>query len=302
MREAFSSVTRRGLGRLVVSALIALGAAFTPAHADEAVQPFSDASKLVTIGGAVTEIVYSLGEEERLVARDTTSTYPPEAEKLPDIGYMRALSPEGVLSVGPSAILAMEGSGPVETMDVLETSGVPLVRVPEGYDREAILRKIRVVGAALGVEEKAETLARRVKADLDAAETEAQKQADGKRVLFVLSMQGGRVMAAGKDTAADGIIRMAGGVNAMDTMSGFKQVTDEAVISAAPEVVLMMEREGHRGSRDVLKHPAFASTPAGKNGSLIRMDGSYLLGFGPRTAGAVRDLASALNGSETVTE
>ncbi|WP_404933153.1 hemin ABC transporter substrate-binding protein [Nitratireductor sp. L15S-10] len=304
MREALSSMTRRGLGRLAVTTLAALGAAFTPATADEAVGPFADASKLVAIGGAITEIIYSLGEEERLVARDTTSTYPPEAKKLPDIGYLRALSPEGVLSVGPSAILAMEGSGPVETMDALRTSRIPVVMVPEGYDRDAILRKIRVVGAALNVEAKAEALASQVQADLDAAQREAQTQADGKRVLFVLSMQGGRVMAAGKNTAADGIIRMAGAENAMDRFSGYRQVSAEAVISAAPDVVLMMARGGadHLASEDVLSHPAIASTPAGENRALIRMDGSYLLGFGPRTAEAVRDLARALQRTETVTD
>jgi len=289
---------------LALTVYFAFGPAFSPARADEAVRTFPDASKLVTIGGAITEIVYSLGEEGRLVARDTTSSYPPEANALPDVGYMRALSPEGVLSVGPSAILAAEGSGPAETMDVLETAGVPLVMVPEGFDREAILRKIHVVGTALGVEDKAETLARQVSADLDDAEAQAQKRAEGKRVLFVLSVQGGRVMAAGKDTAADGIIRMAGATNALDAFSGYRQVSEEAVISAAPEVVLMMQRgrEGDGSSQDILRHPAIASTPAGENQALIRMDGSYLLGFGPRTAGAVRDLAKALHGVETVTD
>ncbi|QZZ37495.1 ABC transporter substrate-binding protein [Nitratireductor kimnyeongensis] len=297
-------MTRRVVARLFVGLVASLGAALGPVTAQEAAQSFPDASKLVTIGGAITEIVYSLGEESRLVARDTTSTFPPEAEDLPDIGYMRALSPEGVLSVGPSAILAMEGSGPVETMDALKASRVSVVTVPEGFDREAILRKIRVVGAALNVESKADALAREVEAELDAAEAEARMQVDGKRVLFVLSMQGGRVMAAGKNTAADGIIRMAGAENAMDGFSGYRQVSAEAVISAAPDVVLMMTRGGpdQLSPDDVLTHPAIATTPAGEAGALVRMDGSYLLGFGPRTAGAVRDLASALTGAETVTD
>ncbi|WP_229447021.1 hemin ABC transporter substrate-binding protein [Nitratireductor sp. B36] len=303
-REAFGSMTRRGMARLFMGLVASVGVGCGSVAAQEAIQPFPDASRLVSIGGAITEIIYGLGEGDRLVARDTTSTYPPQAEQLPDIGYMRALSPEGVLSVGPSAILAMEGSGPIETMDTLKASRIPVVTVPEGYDREAVLRKIRVVGAALNAEAKAEKLALQVEADLDAAQKEARKQTDGKRVLFVLSMQGGRVMVAGKNTAADGIINMAGAENAMDGFSGYRQVSAEAVISAAPDAVLMMARGGadHLTSEDVLSHPAIASTPAGEGGALIRMDGSYLLGFGPRTAQAVRDLAHALQETETVTD
>ena len=129
----------------------------TPRH-----QTFHDASRLVTIGGSITEIVYALGEESRLVARDSTSIYPAAALSLPDVGYMRALSPEGVLSVDPSAILALEGSGPRDAIDVLAKASVPLVMVPETFDRDGILDKIRIVGAALDAQAKADALAAKV--------------------------------------------------------------------------------------------------------------------------------------------
>ncbi|MCT7375296.1 heme/hemin ABC transporter substrate-binding protein [Chelativorans salis] len=284
----------RLLGALMAAAFLA-----APAHAAEDLpQPFEDASRLVSIGGSLTEIVYALGEEEHLVARDSTGTFPPEAQDLPDVGYMRALSPEGVLSVTPSAILALEGSGPPETMDVLTKASVPLVVVPETFDRQGILRKIRFVGAALGETVKAEELADTVARDIDAAERLTDGVTEPKRVLFILSMQGGRIMASGKDTAADGIIAMAGGVNAIREFSGYKQVSEEAVAEAQPDVILMMDRGGDHGAADeeLFSHPAIAPTPAARDKAIVRMDGGYLLGFGPRTAGAVRDLAAALYG------
>ncbi|MDP5347127.1 MAG: ABC transporter substrate-binding protein, partial [Paracoccaceae bacterium] len=70
----------------------------------------ADAQRVLALGGAVTEIVYALGQGDRLVARDSTSLYPPETATLLDVGYVRALSPEGVLSVDPDLILAIEGS------------------------------------------------------------------------------------------------------------------------------------------------------------------------------------------------
>jgi iron complex transport system substrate-binding protein len=118
-------------------------------------------------------------------------------------------------------------------------------------------------------------------------------------VLFILSFQNGRIMAAGRHTAADGIIGLAGAINATeDTFDGYKPLTDEAVITAKPDVVMVMTRPG-AGSTDeeVLAHPAIAVTPAGQNKAVLRMNSLHLLGFGPRTASAIRDLNKELYGN-----
>lgn len=270
------------------------------ASAEEAAAAFSDGSRIASIGGSVTEIVYALGEEKKLVARDSTSVFPEAATALPDVGYMRQLSPEGVLSVNPSGLLMLEGSGPQETIDVLAKASVPLVTVPETYDHDGILKKIEIVGRALGAEEKAAVLSAEVDAELDAAEKLTAGIAQKKRVLFVLSLQGGKVLAAGDHTAANGIIEMAGAVNAVEGFAGYKQLSDEAAILARPDVILMMEGgAGHSlPDAEIFGHPALAPTPAGQGKRLVRMDGNYLLGFGPRTAAAIKDLATALYGDE----
>jgi iron complex transport system substrate-binding protein len=265
-----------------------------------------DTSRLVSVGGDVTEIIYALGEEGKLVGRDSTSLYPEAATKLPDVGYMRQLSPEGVIGINPSAILAVEGSGPPETLAVLKNAGIPFQTVPEKFDRDGILLKIRNVGDFLGVPEKASALADQVKADLDAAvaETAKRPESERKRVMFILSAQGGKVMASGSGTAADGIIALSGAVNATGGFQGYKPLIDEAIIEAKPDVVLMMTRRGsHSASDDELfAHPALSLTPAAKNKTVIRMDGLHLLGFGPRTASAVRELTSAIYGKPNATE
>jgi iron complex transport system substrate-binding protein len=260
------------------------------AQADEVNGKFDDPSRIAAIGGSITEIVFALGEGDRLIARDTTSVFPPEAMALPDVGYMRQLSPEGVLSVSPGGILALEGSGPKETIDVLKRASVPYIEVAERFDREGILAKIHAVGTALGVEQKADVLANEVDAKLRDAEERTKDVEERKRVLFILSMQGGKVMASGADTAANGIIALAGAVN--------KQLTEEAIVEARPDVILMMDRAGGHTANDdeILNHAAIATTPAGKAGRIVRMDGAYMLGFGPRTADAVRDVAVALYG------
>ncbi|TGV74084.1 hemin ABC transporter substrate-binding protein, partial [Mesorhizobium sp. M00.F.Ca.ET.149.01.1.1] len=257
---------------------VMLAVTAAPAGANEGVAVFSDTSRIASIGGSITEIVYALGEGGRLVARDSTSNYPEAAAKLPDVGYMRALSPEGVLSVNPTGILALQGSGPKEAVDVLKKSSVPFIEVPDRYNHEGILEKIRVVGKALAVDAKAEKLVAETDAKLTAAEKQTAAMKERKRVLFVLSTQGGKILAAGSDTAADGIIRLAGAVNAVEGFSGYKGMTDEAIVSAKPDVILTMKGGGPPISEEELfANPAVASTPAGANRKMISMWGGYLL-------------------------
>ena len=256
------------------------------------------ASRIVSIGGSITEIVYALGEEDRLIARDQTSIYPDAAKKLPDVGYIRQLSPEGVLSVNPDLVIALEGYGPPEARQVIDAAGVPIAVIPEAYDGAGIVAKIEATAKALGAETKGEKLATKVQADLDAAADAAAAVETPAKVLFVLALRDGRIMAAGAHSHAQSIIEMAGAENALTGFDGYKPVTDEAVLAAAPDVILLMDRginENH-DTQDaaLLALPAVSATPAGKNKALIRMDGQYLLGFGPRTAQAARDLASRI--------
>ncbi|RWP50505.1 heme/hemin ABC transporter substrate-binding protein [Mesorhizobium sp.] len=288
--------------RTTLGAAIGLALAFAallPARAAEGTEVFADPSKIAAIGGSITEIVFALGEQDRLAARDSTSRYPEAALKLPDVGYMRQLSPEGVLSVNPSGILALHGSGPKQAVDVLKKTSIPFIEVPERYDHEGILEKIHIVGKALGVDAKADALAAEIDAKLKAAEKQTASIKERKRVLFVLSMQGGKILASGSETAADGIIKLSGGVNAVDGYSGYKQLSDEAVITAKPDVILIMNNAGPAASDDELfANPAILSTPAGAARKVIRMDGGYLLGFGPRTADVIHDLAASLYGDQ----
>lgn len=271
---------------LVLAAALLAG----PAIAD----PHPEAQRVLAIGGSVTEIIYALGQQGRLIGRDTTSTWPAEANALPDVGYMRQLSPEGVLSVAPDLILAEEGSGPPEALDVLQSANIAFETIPTGDDGAGVIAKIAAVAEALG-DIDASALTAAYQADLDRLAEVTAVAGASQRVMFVLSAQGGRILASGSGTEADKIIRMAGAVNAVDAFQGYKPLTDEAIAAAAPDVILMMNRgdgviDPIKQTAQVLGTPAMALTPAGQNGRLIRMNGLYLLGFGPRTAQAALEL------------
>lgn len=256
------------------------------------------AQRIVALGGSVTETVVALGAGDRLVARDSTSTFPESVLALPDVGYVRALSPEGVLSVGPDLILAEEGAGPPQAVEVLAAAGVDFVTIPGRPDPAGVAEKIRAVGHALDRDAAAAALAGTVEAELAALSAANADVGNPQAVLFVLSLQDGRLMVGGEGSSADGIIRLAGGQNAATGFQGYKPMTDEAVLAAAPDVILMMDRAGDLAvsDADVLAHPALGATPAARGGRIVRMDGMLLLGFGPRTPEAARTLHAAIYG------
>jgi iron complex transport system substrate-binding protein len=261
-----------------------------------AATPIADSSRIISIGGSVTEILYALGEQQKILAVDTTSLYPQSALKeKPNVGYMRQLSPEGVLALSPTLILAVEGSGPKETIDVLQRENIPFIIIPDKFNGDGIVEKIDTIAGDVGVPERGACLARKVQSDLSALGSLRERIHHRVKVAFLLSLANGRPMISGRDTAADGIIAMAGAENAFNDFKGYKPVNDEAIITARPDAILVMQRGEHALSADqVFSLPAFAATPAAARKNLIAMDGLYLLGFGPRTARAARDLAGQL--------
>ena len=289
-----------------LAGIVAIGCALaaTPAPADAATVrdgagrsvTIKDTRRIISVGGAVTEILYALGLEQRVIAVDTTSLYPPRAlTDKPNVGYMRQLSPEGVLGLGPSLVLAAEGSGPKESISVLEAASVPFVQVPDHFTGSGIVEKIRLIAQAADVVGRGKCLAGLVEGDLAALARLRARVSQPRKAMFILSFTNGRPMVAGRATAADGIMTLAGAVNAVTAYDGYKLINDESVIAAAPDTVLAMERPSFRlDAKTVFAHPAFATTPAAAQQALISMEGLYLLGFGPRTARAARDLAIAL--------
>jgi len=287
---------------LAAGAALAAALAAAPAQANEvaslpecsAPDARLDTSRIVSIGGTVTEILHDLGADDSIVAVDTTSLYPPEMlRERPNVGYMRALSAEGVLSMSPSLLLVTEGAGPPDVIDVLKRASVPYVTISDEATPEAVADRIRRIGQVVCEEAAAVELAETVKARFAALETAVAAVDEPKRVLFVMSVQNGRPMVGGANTAADAIIRLAGAENAAASLEGYKPMSDEAVLEAAPDALLMMESSAHRGG-DVLAEPAFRLTPAAETGTLVTMDGLLLLGFGPRTPMAAARLAETL--------
>jgi iron complex transport system substrate-binding protein len=256
----------------------------------------ADTSRIVSVGGDVTEILYALGAGDKIVALDSTSQFPAEAMKTKKvIGYMRALPAEGVLASNPTLILASTHAGPPEVVSLLKSSSVPYVEVPDDQTPEGAAAKIRFIANVIGAQEKGETLARGLEQDFKTLAEERSRIAKPVRAIFVLTVVSGRATVAGTHTSADAVLRLAGAQNAAADIEGFKPIVDEAAMELAPDAIVTMPHSSSSfRSDDILTVKGLKESPAGENKRIIEMDGLYLLGFGPRSAHAARDLMHAL--------
>ncbi|SFD39190.1 heme/hemin ABC transporter substrate-binding protein [Paracidovorax konjaci] len=284
MTAASWHASRRAL-LLRGGALLAAAAVPGPASAQAA-------RRIVSLGGALTEMVYALGAEALLVGTDTTSLYPEAALKTPKVGYLRQLSAEGLLSLRPDCVIGTQEAGPAVVLEQVRAAGVAVELVQADHTWEEVERKALLVGRVAGREREARALRARLQADWQAARQRVADAPRRPRALFLLSHTGSP-MVAGGGTAADALIRFAGAVNpAAAAFQGYRPLTAEALAGAAPDVFLNTTQgiEALGGEAAFWRRPELALTPAFRRKALVAMDANHLLGFGPRLPGAVLEL------------
>ncbi|MQR01965.1 ABC transporter substrate-binding protein [Glaciimonas sp. GS1] len=261
--------------------------------------------RVAVAGGAITEVVYALDAQKLLIGADTTSTWPAAAQSLAKIGYQRALSAEGVLSLRPDLLLTSAEAGPPAALAQIAAAGVQVIKLGNGHDVQTVRDRIRGTAAALNLSPCGKNLLQRFDMEWQAtlAEVDRNKSAKPLRVMFILSNSGTQAMVAGRDTAADAMIRYAGAVNVLggdDGFKGYKPLTAESAVAAAPDV-LLITREGLAaigGVDKLVKSPGISITPAAKNRRVAaEMDSLLLLGFGPRLPQAVMQLSKQIYAS-----
>lgn len=255
--------------------------------------------RIVSVGGGLTEIVFALQAGSDLVGVDTTSLHPASAQKLPSVGYARALSAEGVLALAPTQVIATEDAGPPAVLRQLSASGIAVSVLAANHRFEGLIERVRHVGDLTGRVTQATALQQALQQEWAQARARITRRA-GKpaRVLFVLAHTPNQIMVAGTETSAHAMLDYAGASNAIHGFSGYKPLTPEAVIAAQPDIVLLTDQglQAGGGVEGILKLPGLAHTPAGRKRRVIALEAMFLLGFGPRLPAAVAALDAAIAG------
>lgn len=253
----------------------------------------------VSSGGAISEWVVLLGGQDKLVGVDTTSRHPATLRQLPSVGYQRQLAAEGILTLRPDLLLGSEEMGPPPVLEQLAAAGVRIEVLPSRAELSVLQGNLLRLGQLLGDEQGAQQAFSRYQAQLQEQQRwveQAQRGQEAPGVLLLLGHAGGSPLVGGIDTAADWMIRHAGGRN-LASHRGYKALSSEALLALDPEVVVISDRalQGEKARQALLQHnPALAGTRAARNQRLLGLDATLLVGgLGPRVPNGLAMLAAA---------
>ncbi|MBS7789630.1 ABC transporter substrate-binding protein [Roseococcus sp. SDR] len=251
--------------------------------------------RIAVAGGGVAEMLCALGLEACLCGVDSTALHPARLRTLPQLGYQRALSAEGILSLRPDMLVHAHEAGPPQVLAQLRAAGLPLLGVPRIADAEGLIAAVTALGAALGVDPV--PVATALAADF-AALAAMLPQGAPPRALFLLSAGNGAPQASGRGTAAAAMFNLARIRNVVEGYEGYRPLSPEAALTLGADWLVAPQHsvEARGGAPAFLAQPQLALLPAARAGRLYTQDSLYLLGFGPRSAHAARDMAGALRG------
>ncbi|MFD7895481.1 hemin ABC transporter substrate-binding protein [Streptomyces sp. NPDC059743] len=262
--------------------------------------------RIVPLTGSLSEIVFTLGLGERVVARDITATFE-QAAKLPVVTRAHDVSAEGVLSLKPTVVIADTATGPAEAIGQIRDAGIPLVVVAPAKSLADVGARIDTVAGALGVESAGTELKERTDARIAAVQKDipAHEGERKPRVAFLyLRGLASVYLLGGADSGASSLLEAAGAVDAgkeSGLRKDFTAITSEALAKAAPDAILVMTKglESVGGPDGLVKIPGVAETPAGMDRKVVSIEDGVLLNYGPRTDEVLKSIVKQLyaNGS-----
>lgn len=263
------------------------------------------AERIIVIGQGYNEIIWDLGAQQNIVGVDFSSTYPPEVKKVQTVGYHRALSAEGILSLKPTLIIHDGSVGPPQVMQQLASLKIPTKTfTAKNNSIDGTKALIREIGAFFHKDAKAEELCRKLDADLAKSQEEVKKYTDQPKVAVIHFGRASNIyLVVGSGGEGDGgaagqMIQWAGGQMAIDKRGMERMASPEVVAKANPDVILMTEFGYDRlnGSMDQIKAlPGVATSNAAKNNRIYKVAEHEMMYFNPDSGANLAKVAALIH-------
>ncbi|MEZ9935366.1 hemin ABC transporter substrate-binding protein [Vibrio breoganii] len=257
--------------------LLILSLVFTlPAFANST----GEQNRIISVGSSITELMYALDAKEQLVAIDVTSRHFDQSGSLPQVGYHRQLSAEGLMAQNPTHVIGSHEMGPDSTLKLLKSAGIEVITVPSGDSEADLAGRIDAIAKITGKEEQARAL----KQDLH-QQIETLSNLDSThqpKAIFAMLSEGRPATVAGSETTIDKIIELAGATNPINgNFSSYKSMSFEAIVGVQPDYILVAQRtwDALGGQQGIIeKFPLLAATPAAADNKIIPIPSSAIIG------------------------
>lgn len=230
--------------------------------------------RVISTDAGVTELLFALGMQDHLIAVDVTSQLPSDYPKLPNIGYHRTLSAEGLLSLNPSVVIGSEHTGPVSVMTALKQAKVKFVQLSSAQNSQQLADNVTTLSAALNQADRGRDLLQSVNHKLAKI---ARANLAGERVAFLLSMDDSKLRLAGKGTGGDSFVTLMKAANIAE-FENYRNISAESLLQMQPSVIIVAGRDVDNAVDNLLAaNPVLEYTPAGKYQRIAAVNGATLV-------------------------
>jgi iron complex transport system substrate-binding protein len=261
--------------------------------------------RYVVISQVYNEIIWALAAQDHVVGVDYSSTFPPEVKKVQTVGYHRALSAEGILSLRPTAIIHDGNIGPPQVLEQLQSLNIPMKTfAAKNNSIDGTKALIREIGGYFHQEQKAEELCSKLDSQVAASLESVKKYNDHPRIAIIHFGRASNVyLVVGRGGEGDGgaasqMIEWAGGQMAIDSRGMQRLTSPEILAQANPDIILVTDF-GYDRLGDPLPEikalPGVATSNAAKNNRIYRIEENQLMYFGPRTGENIEKVASVIH-------
>lgn len=260
--------------------------------------------RIVCLSKHLTEMVFALGKGHDIVACDLSSTYPDSAKLLKTVGYHRALSPESIIAMEPDLVIHSNDIGPENVLPQITKAGLNIKVFGGANTIDSAKLLLQELGHFFGVEQKADSIIKKMDADIAKAATElkAMNLTDTPSVMIIHFGRANNVyfVMSGRrgGGVGDKMIALAGGKTAVYDAKGARQISAEAVAEANPDIIIATDfGYDQMGSMDkfITGVPGVSLTNAAKNKRIVRFEEHDLVYFGPRTGENIIKLMKLLH-------
>ena len=301
MRDCFFKMLKK---LLTVTVLLIAFSSSACSRFHNARNESSDA-RYVVISPIYNEIIWALGAQDKVVGIDLSTTYPPAVKNVQTVGYHRALSAEGILSLHPTAVIHDNNIGPPQVVQQLQQLHIPLKTFTAKNDSfDGTKALIREMGQYFHKEARAEELCNTLDSQRAASLAKVKQYSDHPRVAVIHFGRASNVyLVVGKGGGGDGggvsqMIELAGGQMAVENQGMQRMESPEIIAQANPDVVLLTDYGYDRlgGSLDQIKAlPGVATSNAAKNNHIYRIEENVLNYFGPRSGENIEKVAAIIH-------
>ena len=286
------------LSLLVCTVLIIFGSRRQPEEIISA--PVKNPERIVSLAPDITEILFALGLDDKIIAVSSDSDYPPEAADKRKVGKFWKPSTEAIITMKPDLVIAQWFAEQKSVADTLEQLGynVLVLSMQKFSELPEVINKI---GIETGVPEKAEQLASNIESKINELKAKYNRN-EKTKVLWVIEEEPLRV--AGRNTFLNEFIEAAGGENAIgQTLQQYPSISSEEILSCGAEVIIQsaMSKENLeiQQKNAELFWSKYPNLPAVKNGRIHVLNSDTLLRLGPRLPEGIEIIANCLYGDNT---